>query len=119
MQSLNIYAHSLLRSVTEPLLVDIIALRVKPCHMKLILLTFRGDVKQWIIFWYLYKSTIHALILISPRLTYLHNLLEGQAAKAIKVLTLIDTNYDSSVKLFQQRFWKRQQIIIAHMNKLS
>ena len=29
MQSLNIYAHSLLRTVTEPLLVDIIALRVK------------------------------------------------------------------------------------------
>jgi DNA-binding transcriptional ArsR family regulator len=45
-------------------------------------------------------------------------LLEGNAARAIKGLTLTGANYDAAVKILQERFGKTQQSISAHMDEI-
>jgi hypothetical protein len=44
-------------------------------------------------------------------------LLEGNAARAIKGLTLTEANYDAAVQILQERFVKTQQSISADMDE--
>ena len=71
--------------------VNAVASGAKPRLPKLVLPVFRGDVTRWITFWDSYKSAIHT----NSQLTKIDkfSLLEGQAARAIKGLTLTDANY--------------------------
>lgn len=83
-------------------------------------LSFRGDITNWTTFWDSYKSAIHTNSELTKidKFNYLHSLLEGQAARAIKGLTLTEANYDSAVELLEQWFGRPQQIITAHMDEL-
>ena len=111
---------SLRSSVVEPSTVETTTSGTKPRLPKLILPTFKGDVTRWVTFWDSYKSAIHnnSQLTKIDKFNYLHSLLDGQAAHAIKGLTLTEANYDSAVELLQQRFGKPQQIITAHMDEL-
>ena len=87
---------------------------------KLVLPTFKGDVTKWTSFWDSFKSAIHDNNQLTKidKFNYLVSLLDGAAARAIKGLTLSDSNYDAAVELLKQRFGRPQHIICAHMEEL-
>ena len=92
----------------------------RPRLPKLTLAKFRGDVTTWSSFWDSYKAAVHenADIMIVDKFNYLNSLLEGPAARTIQGLKLNEANYNSAVKLLQERFGKPQHIISAHMEEL-
>ncbi|XP_046857875.1 uncharacterized protein LOC124451297 [Xenia sp. Carnegie-2017] len=81
---------------------------------------YGGKVSEWSSFWDLYDSAIHSNPNISKvnKFNYLKSLLEGNAARATKGLTLTNANYDSAVKILNDRFGKTQQTIAAHMDEI-
>ena len=87
---------------------------------KLELPEFGGQITEWNSYWDLYDSAIHSNPSISKvnKFNYLQSLLEGNAAQAIKGLTLTGANYDAAVKILQERFGKTQQSISAHMDEI-
>ncbi|XP_046844784.1 uncharacterized protein LOC124438651 [Xenia sp. Carnegie-2017] len=87
---------------------------------KLELPKYGGKVTEWSSFWDLYDSTIHSNPKISnvKKFNYLKSLLEGNAARAIKGLTLTNANYDSAVIILNDRFGKTQQTIASHMDEI-
>ena len=92
----------------------------RPRLPKLTLPKFRGDVMNWSAFWDSYKSAVHdhTSIPVVDKFNYLNSLLEGPAHQTIQGLTLNERNYNSAVKLLQDRFGKPQHIISAHMEEL-
>ena len=52
------------------------------------------------------------------RFNYLFSLLEGNAARSIKGLTLTSASYDAAIEILQERLGKTQQITAAHMDKI-
>jgi hypothetical protein len=86
---------------------------------KLELSKFGGQITEWNSFGDLYDSAIHSNPSISKvnKFNYLQSLLEGNAARAIKGLTLTEANYDAAVQILQERFVKTQQSISAHMDE--
>ena len=82
---------------------------------KLILTRFRGDVTKWVSFWDSFKSAVHENPEISSvnKFNYLNSLLEGPASRAIQGLALTEDNYNSAIKILQERFGRPQQIILA------
>ena len=87
---------------------------------KLELPKYGGKVTEWSSFWDLYDSAIHSNPSISKvnKFNYLKSLLEGNAARAIKGLTLTNANYDAAIKILHDRFGKTQQTIAAHMDEI-
>jgi len=87
---------------------------------KLTLPRFRGDVKNWPAFWDSFQSAVHSHDDIPKvdKFNYLNSLLEGPAFKTIQGFTLNGDNYDSAIKMLQERFGDPQQIISAHMEGL-
>jgi hypothetical protein len=87
---------------------------------KLELPKYGGKVTEWNSFWELYDSAIHSNPTISKvnKFNYLQSLLEGQAARAIKGLTLTNANYDAAIIILRERFGKTQQTIAAHMDEI-
>jgi hypothetical protein len=87
---------------------------------KLELPKFGGQITEWNSYWDLYDSAIHSNPSISKvnKFNCLQSLLEGNAARAIKGLTLTGANYDAAVKILQERFGKTQQSISAHMDEI-
>jgi hypothetical protein len=81
---------------------------------------YGGKVTEWNSFWDLYDSAIHSNPTISKvnKFNYLQSLLEGQAARAIKGLTLTSANYDAAITILRERFGKTQQTIAAHMDEI-
>ena len=81
---------------------------------------FQGDVMNWNSFWDSYKFTIHdnTSIPVVDKLNYLNSLLEVQLTKPYKGLTLNQRNYDSAIRLLQDRYGKPQHIVSAHMEEL-
>ena len=55
---------------------------------------------------------------VVDKFNYLSSLLEGPAHQTIQGITLNEKNYESAVKLIQDRFGKSQQIISAQMEEL-
>ena len=53
------------------------------------------------------------------KFNYLKSLLEGPATRCVQGLPITERNYDSAVKLLQERFGKSQQIVVAHVDKLN
>ena len=92
----------------------------RPRLPKLTLGKFRGGVTSWSTFWDSYKSAVHdnAGISVINKFNYLSSLLEGPAHRTIQGLTMNESNYDSAIKLLQDRFDKSQLIISAHMEEL-
>jgi len=93
---------------------------VKARLPKLELHKFKGNTMSWIPFWDSFKSAVHENPSLSKidKFNYLHSLLEGSASRVIQGLQLSDTNYDTAVSLFQERFGDPQTIISAHMDEL-
>ena len=87
---------------------------------KLELPKFGGKVTDWNSFWDLYNSSIHSNPTIAKvnKFSYLQSLLEGQAARAIKGLTLTGANYDAAIAILRDRFGKAQPTIAAHMDEI-
>ena len=87
---------------------------------KLELPKFSGKVTEWSSFWDLYNTAIHSNVNMSKvnKFNYLFSLLEGNAARSIKGLTLTSANYDAAIEILQERFGKTQQIIAAHMDQI-
>ena len=87
---------------------------------KLELPKFAGRITEWNAFWDLYDSAIHSNPSISKvnKFNYLQSLLEGNASRAIKGLTLTGANYDAAVQILRERFGKTQQSISAHMDEI-
>ena len=87
---------------------------------KLELPKFGGKVTDWNSFWDLYNSSIHSNPTIAKvnKFRYLQSLLEGQAAQAIKGLTLTGTNYDAAIAILRYRFGKAQPTIPVHMDEI-
>ena len=92
----------------------------RPRLPKLTLPKFRGDVTSWSTFWDSYKSAVHdnAGISVIDKFNYLSSLLEGPAHRTIQGLTMNESNYDSAIRLLQDRFGKPQLIISVHMEEL-
>jgi hypothetical protein len=88
---------------------------------KLELPKFSGKVTEWSSFWDLYNTAIHSNASVSKvnKFNYLFSLLEGNAARSIKGLTLTSANYDAAIEILQERFGKTQHEIIAvHMDQI-
>ena len=87
---------------------------------KLELPKFTGKVTEWSAFWDLYNNAIHSNANMSKvkKFNYLFSLLEGNAARSVKGLTLTSVNYDAAIEILQERFGKPQQIIAAHMDQI-
>jgi hypothetical protein len=81
---------------------------------------YGGKVTEWNSFWDLYDSAIHSNPTISKvnKFNYLQSLLEGQAARAIKGLTLTNANYDAAITILRERLGKTQQTIAAQMDEI-
>ena len=87
---------------------------------KLELPKFGGKVPDWNSFRDLYNFSIHTNPTIAKvnKFSYLQSLLEGQAAQAIKGLTLTVTNYDAAIAILRDQFGKTQPTIAAHMDEI-
>ena len=109
-------------TISHPTLVTptVLDRTMKPKLPKLSLAKFRGDVTCWSTFWDSYRSAVleNGSIAVMDKFNYLNSLLEGPAARTIQGLPLNESNYESAVKLRQDRFGKPQQIISAHMEEL-
>ena len=109
-------------STSHPALVmpTVMDRTMKPKLPKLSLAKFRGDVPNWNAFGDSYRSAVHenCSIAVVDKFNNLHSLLEGPVARTIQGLPLNESNYESAVKLLQDRFGKPQQIISAHMEEL-
>ena len=92
----------------------------KPRLPKITLPRFNGEVTKWSTFWDSFNSAIHSNTDIAniDKFNYLKSLIEGPAAIAIQGLTLTNDNYESAIKILEERFGKRQQIVSAHMDEL-
>ena len=92
----------------------------RPQLPKLTLAKFRGEVTTWSSFWDLYKVVVHenAVIMIVDKFNYLNSLLERPAAQTIQGLKVNEANYNSAVKLLQERLDKLQHIESAHIEEL-
>ena len=78
----------------------------RPLLPKLTLAKFRGNVTTWSSFWDSCQVVVHenADIMIVDKFNCLNSLLEGPAARTIQGLKLNEANYNSAVKLLQERF---------------
>ena len=92
----------------------------KPRLPKITLPRFNGEVTKWNTFWDSFNSAIHSNVDVAniDKLDYLKSLIEGPAARAIQGLTLTNGNYQTAVKILEERFGKRQQIVSAHIDEL-
>ena len=92
----------------------------KPKLPKITLPRFNGDVTKWDTFWDSFNSAIHTNTDIAniDKFNYLKSLIEGPAARTIQGLTLTNSNYETAIKLLEERFGKRQQIVSAHVDEL-
>ncbi|CAB3979329.1 PREDICTED: uncharacterized protein LOC107330089, partial [Paramuricea clavata] len=92
----------------------------KPRLPKITLPRFNGEVTKWNTFWDSFNSAIHTNTDIAniDKFNYLKSLIEGPAARAIQGLTLTNDNYETAIKILEERFGKRQQIVSAHMDEL-
>ena len=77
----------------------------KPRLPKITLPRFNGDVKKWNTFWDSFDSAIHSNTDIAniDKFNYLKSLIEGQASRAIQRLILTNDNYDTAVKILEER----------------
>ena len=87
---------------------------------KLTLQHFTGDITKFCTFWEGFQSAVHNNPGLSciDKFNYLKSILDGNAARAIQGLPLTEGNYEVAVKILQERFGKKQQIISAHMEEL-
>jgi len=87
---------------------------------KLELRKFKADPKEWITFWERFSSAVDDNPTISDvdKFNYLKGLLEGSALTTVDSLPLTSTNYQSAVKLLEQRYGNKQVIINSHMESL-
>ena len=83
--------------------------------MKLLTLnlpTFNGDLLYWQEFWDVFDSTIHQQSISNvERFSYLKSSLRGAAASAISGVSVTNDNYSIVVKLWKEKFGKRESIV--------
>lgn len=81
--------------------------------------TFSGDPLQWSAFWDIWESTVHTSRLSDvQKLAYLIPKLTGDAANAIKGLSVTNANYAIAVQILQKRFGNPTLVINTIFAKL-
>ena len=87
---------------------------------KLEMIQFDGDKIKWTKFWDTFDCAVHSNKKLSDveKLTYLMSKLTGEAKKTISGLALSNGNYRVAVKLLQERFSRKQEIIDLHYSHL-
>ena len=78
----------------------------RPKLPKLHLPKFKGDVTKWGPFWDSFESSIDKAQEISSidKFSYLNSLLEGEASRAIRGLSLTSANYKTAIEILKERF---------------
>ncbi|XP_045205909.2 uncharacterized protein LOC123558098 [Mercenaria mercenaria] len=87
---------------------------------KLDMISFSGNRIQWIEFWDSFDSSVNKNDKLSPvdKFNYLKGKLTGEARAAIAGLTLSNENYQVAIKILQDRFGDKQEIIDLHYKGL-
>ena len=86
---------------------------------KLVLPKFSGAITEWTSWWDQFKVSVDDSELPEvSKMTYLQNLLEGEAKSAIEGLTVTADHYAIAKDLLQQRFGRRELIIFRHIQAL-
>ena len=85
-----------------------------------IIILFHYYITKFCTFWEGFQSALYNNSGLSciDKFNYLKSILDGNAARAIQGLLLTEGNYEAAVKILQERFGKKQQIISAHMGEL-
>jgi len=81
---------------------------------------FNGNKIMWPEFWDSFESAVHKNESLSEvdKFNYLRGKLTGEAREAIAGLSLSNENYLVAVKLLNDRFGDKQEIVDLHYNKL-
>ena len=87
---------------------------------KLTLPMFEGDVQTWQSFYVSFESKVHQNCNLTDvqKLSYLKNLLIGEAARTIDGFALTNINYARAIDLLKERYGQRYKIIHAIMQTL-
>jgi len=82
--------------------------------------SFNGDKLRWHEFWDSFETAVHRNETLSEidKFNYLRNKLTGEARSAIAGLSLSNGNYTVAVKILQERFGDKQEVIDLLYNKL-
>ena len=82
---------------------------------------FDGKQENWQTFYENFDWAINKNTELSDiqKMTYLRNLVKGQALSAITELTLSNENYSVALNILKNRFSNKQLLISIHMKKLS
>ena len=81
---------------------------------------FNGNVTKFCSFWESFGSSVDCNPNLSPidKFNYLKALLEGSAALSVQGLALTEANYAAATDILNERFGRKQQIILGHMDDL-
>ena len=80
---------------------------------------FSGIITEWPSWWDQFKATIDRSDLPAiTKMTYLHNLLEGESKSVIEGLTLTEKHYDIAKELLEERYGRRELIVFSHIQAL-
>ena len=87
---------------------------------KLTLRNFSGDAMSWQSFWDSFEAAVHNNEDVSKvdKFNYLKSLLDGPAASTIAGFTLTAENYETAVKILNERYGNDQVIVSRHMDAL-
>ena len=75
---------------------------------KLSIQPFNGNQLEWLTFWDSFSTAIDE-----------HNMLKGEAVRAIAGLPLTNENYTKAIEILKERFGDKQNIINAYMESLT
>ncbi|GFY55560.1 integrase catalytic domain-containing protein [Trichonephila inaurata madagascariensis] len=81
---------------------------------------FYGEMSQWLTFWNSFESAIHkntSLDKIS-KFNYLKAFLGGSALQTVEGFAITSENYDSAIKMLENRFGNKEILINTHMNRI-
>ncbi|XP_064469989.1 uncharacterized protein LOC135384731 [Ornithodoros turicata] len=87
---------------------------------KLQLLTFTGELTQWLPFWEQFRTAVHenGKLTKTEKFQYLSTLLKGQAASAIRGLQATESCYDDAIEILTQRFGDTGRIERDYLTRL-
>ena len=80
---------------------------------------FGGEVREWTSFWEQFEAAVHKTNLPDVmKFLYLRTLLHGDAARCIEGLNLTAAHYAHAVTLLEERFGRREMIVVSHVDRL-
>ena len=80
---------------------------------------FSGDVLSWMPFWEAFQTAVDSTDLPEvSKLTYLRSLLHGEAKRCVEGLPLSGASYKASCEILEERFGRKELVILSHVQKL-